>query len=578
MNNDLNLALKIKATQEGLGEIKSIITELDKAGVETTEWKQAIDGLDKSLADAGKNQELIDNFVDLRRETTATATALEEAQQKAQKLARELKDTENPTKAQTAAFEKARTEVRKASAEYQTNRLSVQKLRTELKSAGIETRNLASHQVAVNKSTAAVDDKVNALTRDLKKQVAQINSVTSANQRQAASHRKIRDGVESISTQLGALQRNAVALFGVTQGAQLVGDLGRMADEYTNLAARVRLAVGEGDAFEAGMADIRETANETGSALESVGELYVTLNRATKELEISQQEVAALTDTISKSFLVSGSSAQAADAAITQLAQGLQSGVLRGDEFNSVMEQSPRLAQALADSLQVTRGELRAMAEDGKLTTEVIVNALQDQSAAIAQEAEKIPDTIGRALQRVNNEFMLAVGQIDQAAGVSATVAEALSSVAANMDQVINLLELAGEVATAALLRKYVPAVIASSKAMVTAARDGTLFASSLTAVEGSAKGAAGGMALLKNGLQLLAVTYAVDQVFELVGAIGELRQASRELGDSQEAVAAQNNALANAYALISERTGVVVRNSGSVAVCVAVQRATSAA
>ena len=80
MNNDLNLALKIKATQEGLGEIKSIITELDKAGVETTEWKQAIDGLDKSLADAGKNQELIDNFVDLRRETTATATALEEAQ------------------------------------------------------------------------------------------------------------------------------------------------------------------------------------------------------------------------------------------------------------------------------------------------------------------------------------------------------------------------------------------------------------------------------------------------------------------------------------------------------------------
>ena len=542
-HNDLNLALKIKATQEGLGEIKSIITELDKAGVETTEWKQAIDGLDKSLADAGKNQELIDNFVDLRRETTDTAKALEEAQQKAQKLAKELKDTENPTKAQSAAFEKARTEVRKASDEYQNNRQSVQKLRKELKSAGIETRNLASHQVAVNKSTAAVDDKVNALTRDLKKQVAQINSVTSANQRQAASHRKIRDGVESISTQLGALQRNAVALFGVTQGAQLVGDLGRMADEYTNLAARVRLAVGEGDAFEAGMTDIRETANETGSALESVGELYVTLNRATKELQISQSEVAALTDTISKSFLVSGSSAQAADAAITQLAQGLQSGVLRGDEFNSVMEQSPRLAQALADSLKVTRGELRKMAEEGELTTEVIVNALQDQSAAIAQEAEKIPDTIGRALQRVNNEFMLAVGEIDQAAGVSATVAEALSSVAANMDQVIDLLELAGEVATAALLRKYVPAVIASSKAMVTAARDGTLFAGSLTAVEGSAKGAAGGMALLKNGLQLLAVTYAVDQVFELVGAIGQLRQASRELGDSQDALAAQNNA-----------------------------------
>ncbi|WP_276681184.1 tape measure protein [Thalassolituus oleivorans] len=560
-NRDLELALKIKATAEGLGEIRSTIKELENAGIETETWKDAVNELDDTLAEVARNDALIEQFVKLKTETTQSADALKQAQAQAQKLAVELKNTENPTKAQTAAFEKSRAAVVKSSTAYNQNRLAVQNMRVDLKTAGIETRNLAAHQIAGNKAAADAKAKADLLTRGLQSQVTQLKAASTATVKQAASQTEISKTAKTASSQLADLQRNAIALFGVTKGTQLIGDLARMADEYTNLSARVKLAVGEGAAFEQGMKDIRDTANDVGGALSSVGELYVTLNRATRELNYSQQQVADLTDTISKSFLVSGSSAQAADAAITQLAQGLQSGVLRGDEFNSVMEQSPRLAQAMTDALGVTRGELRAMAEDGKLTTELVLNALQSQSAAIAEEAAKMPDTIGRAMQRVQNEFMVAIGEMDQAVGASALVAEALSGVAANMETVIDMLELAGEVATAALLKKYVPAVVASSTAMLAAAKNGTLFAGSMTAVGASATRAGTAMGFLKGNLALAAFVFAIDQVGKLAFKLIELSDAAEDLKKSEAALNDMNAELVKAYGDISEKTGIVVNN-----------------
>ncbi len=561
MNKDLELALKIKATADGLSNIRSTITELSAAGVETAEWEKSARELDGALQEVSDNQKLIDQFVNLRKSTKASADELSAAQKKAQALGKELASSEQPTRAQAKAFDSARAAVKKADAAYQSNRVAVQSLRGELKSAGIDTGSLASHQIAVNKTTADLTNRVKLLSAGLEKQSRDMKTAATAADTTVASHRKISAGVESISTQLAALQRNAIAVFGITQGTQLIADIGRLADEYSNLSARVKLAVGDGERLDQGMEDIRQTANDTGSALASVGELYVTLNRSTKELNLSQQEVADLTDTISKSFLVSGSSAQAADAAITQLAQGLQSGVLRGDEFNSVMEQSPRLAQAMTDSLGVTRGELRKMAEDGKLSTETIVRALQTQSDSIQQEYEQMPDTIGRAMQRVQNEFMVALGELDQSTGVSERVASALSGIAANMDDVINMLELAGEVATAALLRKYVPAVAAASAGMVTAARNGTLFSASMTSVAGAATTASTALGLVKAALPLISLTYVVDQTFKLAGAFNELSKASKNLKNVQTELEDSDAGLAAEYQKLSDKTGVVIRN-----------------
>ncbi len=116
--------------------------------------------------------------------------------------------------------------------------------------------------------------------------------------------------------------------------------LASTADQYNNMAGRLKLVAGEGAGLEAALEAVRVTANTSGAELDATATLYTRLSQATQSLGLSQTDVIALTDTINKSFAVSGASAAESEGAIRQLAQGLASGALRGDEFNSVMEQS----------------------------------------------------------------------------------------------------------------------------------------------------------------------------------------------------------------------------------------------
>src|SRR5690606_68017 len=118
--------------------------------------------------------------------------------------------------------------------------------------------------------------------------------------------------------------------------------------------------------------------------------------------------------------------------------QAFASGALRGDEFNSVNEAAPRLMAALAAGLGVTRGELRGLAKDGKLTTEVLLGALESQREAIERDFGALPETIGRATQRLANEWQVFIGELDKTTGASETVASGLNMVAENLDEIAN--------------------------------------------------------------------------------------------------------------------------------------------
>src|SRR5690606_17759855 len=101
-----------------------------------------------------------------------------------------------------------------------------------------------------------------------------------------------------------------------------------------------------------------------------------------------------------------GSSASEANSSVRQFSQAMASGVLRGDEFNSIMENSPRLARALADGLNVPVGALRKMAEEGELTSDRVVAAIESQSEVIEREFQKVPLTVSRATQKVRNALL----------------------------------------------------------------------------------------------------------------------------------------------------------------------------
>ncbi len=138
----------------------------------------------------------------------------------------------------------------------------------------------------------------------------------------------------------------ALAALGIGATAQ---EIAKTADEWSNLNARVKIAVGTHGDAKAAMADVIEIARTTNSNLTATGDLYARLTKIGQEMKIPQEQVLQLTKTISQAIQVSGGSAASAEAAITQFQQALASGVLRGDEFNSMMEQSPRLMQALAE-------------------------------------------------------------------------------------------------------------------------------------------------------------------------------------------------------------------------------------
>lgn len=274
----------------------------------------------------------------------------------------------------------------------------------------------------------------------------------------------------------------AAAVAGAFAADSLLGfaqSLVPVADAASELEARLRLAVGESGNLDAALQSVRASANETGAEINSIGELYGRVASSTAELGYSQERVADLTATINRSFSVSGTSAQAASGAITQLAQAFASGALRGDEFNSVNEAAPRLMQALADGLGVARGELRAMAEQGKLTTEVVLGALESQRDAIQRDFEQLPDTIGRATQKLANEWQVFIGELNQTTGATEAVAGGLSMIADNLDEIASVAATAGEVLVtglaikaAASLREFVASAAASAtgtKALSTA-------------------------------------------------------------------------------------------------------------
>ena len=248
-------------------------------------------------------------------------------------------------------------------------------------------------------------------------------------------------GIEGLKTGYTALTSAMAALgIGVT-----ASELANQADAYKNLTARIQIAVGEHGNIQKAMDDVIAVSLKTNANLEATGGLYARLTKIGQEMKWPQEQALALTEAINKAVAIGGGSAASNEAAITQLNQALGSGVLRGDEFNSIMEQSPRLTQAMADGLGVTTGKLREMAGEGKLTSDIVTKAILSQSSAITKEFDKFPTTIGNSIENLKTSWMVYLGELDKTHGISEKAANAIKYLAENLDQVVGTLTLAGQ-------------------------------------------------------------------------------------------------------------------------------------
>lgn len=241
---------------------------------------------------------------------------------------------------------------------------------------------------------------------------------------------QVQSGVTGVESQLKRLQdagRNALQFAGIGLG---ISELIRLADTYTQMTSRLKLVTQYTGDYDTVFVRLAESARATLSDLGGTVDLFTKISPSLRGIGLNGAQAVGVITTINQAIGISGASSQSAAAALQQLGQGLGAGALRGDEFNSVMEQTPGLAQAIADGLGVPIGELRKLAEEGKLTADVVAGALQKVAPQIEADFAKMPQTVGQALAGLKNEFLLFVGASDQASGSTSTLANVIGAVA----------------------------------------------------------------------------------------------------------------------------------------------------
>ncbi|NLA67371.1 MAG: tape measure protein [Gammaproteobacteria bacterium] len=235
------------------------------------------------------------------------------------------------------------------------------------------------------------------------------------------------------------LRSEVLGLVGAYVSLRGVGLLSGMADEASLVRGRIRSAKGDYQALLA-------LANETRSSFASTVDLYARMERATRNQGVTQERLLAITRTVNQAVKLSYADVGTANAALTQFAQGLAAGVLRGQDLNSVLAGTPVLAEAIAKGMGKQVGEIKKLGEQGKLTTDQVLKALEKQAAAVAKEYGEVPVTVQDALTQIRNAFVDYIGDQDEATGASRRFAETLIDVAKELprylDPVLNAVRL----------------------------------------------------------------------------------------------------------------------------------------
>ena len=284
-----------------------------------------------------------------------------------------------------------------------------------------------------------------------------------------AAFKKFRGDVDSTKSAIASLRNQIIAAFGVRE-------LVRAGDTFVNLQNRMGALTGTAAGTAEAMAHMKRIALESRSDFDAVGDLFAKITFATKEMGLSQQQVADATQTVANTFIISGANAIEAANASRQLAQGLASGTLRGDELNSVMEQNSALAELLAKGLGVSTGQLREMGAAGKITAENILPTLISATAETSEIVGNMNTTIGQSVSMLKTNFITLVGEVEKSTGIFAATANTVGFLAQNIEILAKMFAVAFSVMVVQRVAAVAVTVVNLAKAFQAAATAGTLL------------------------------------------------------------------------------------------------------
>lgn len=258
----------------------------------------------------------------------------------------------------------------------------------------------------------------------------QLDAYKSKSEAAAQASAKVGTSFTGLGTAAGLAAR-AVAAIGI--GAS-VGEFVKMADASTNVASRLGLVTSSAAELASVQQRLFSIAQSSRVSFVDLVGTYAQVARSTKDLGVSQTALLGVIQTISQAVTISGGSAASAQAALTQLSQGFAAGALRGEELNSILEQTPRLAQALADGLGVGVGKLRELGQAGELTSEKVLGALEKSAAGVAAEFGKMAVTVEQASTNAANSVLRLVGAFDRLLGVTSAIGGAIQTISNAVD------------------------------------------------------------------------------------------------------------------------------------------------
>lgn len=361
-----------------------------------------------------------------------------------------------PVEQLTRAMDRQVKQARQTETAAQRTEAQLRKLGLAEIAAYREAERMAAAQAKAARSTEQVAQAATRTEAQVRRlQLAEVAAYREA-ERMAAAQQKAAQQTAALGAQ-ASVTGQAIAALGLTfgaasfvRGAVALGDL---ADRATLLNARLaQVTTGTGN-LRAVQDALFASAQRTRTSYEDMATLFVRVARNGETLRKSQADLLRFTELVSMQLQIAGTASSEASAGVLQLSQALAKGRLDGDEFRSVMENMPTVADALAASLGVTKGALYALASEGKITGATIVDAMLAVEQQTRTAFERMPQTIGGALTKVKNDLLRTVGEIDRGLGASTFFGRVLAAAPGAIGQAVNGLTGGGAGAIGGFLR-----------------------------------------------------------------------------------------------------------------------------
>lgn len=250
--------------------------------------------------------------------------------------------------------------------------------------------------------------------------------------------------VDKLDKKLDSTSKTASAFGNALKGVfAVVGvrEIVRTIDDFTLLEARIKNSTRSVDEFNTAFRSLRDISAQTGASFESAVEVFQRISFVRDEINATSETMVQFTANVQKLGVVSGASTQGLNAGLTQLGQGLSAGILRAEEFNSILENIPAVGQAIAKEFGVTTGQLRNLVLDGQVLSEDVFAAILNQTSDINAQFDKFPKTIGRAF----NEFLLqlqsSASELDKVVGLTNILIEGFRIAGNVLDALVGLIQ-----------------------------------------------------------------------------------------------------------------------------------------